>query len=104
LNIIETSLKRVIKKKFDKDPKAGEKYFTDVQGRIQTSTNVNEAVQSTDLVIEAIIENLETKQKLFQQIDQVAPKFVDPISPSSIQLIDCLLDILFLQAIHLHYQ
>ncbi len=79
LNIIQTSLKRVIKKKFDKDQQGGEKYFADVQGRIETSTNVNEAVKSTDLVIEAIIENLETKQKLFQQIDQVAPKFVDKL-------------------------
>ena len=76
LNIIETSLKRVIKKKFDKDPKGGEKYFADVQGRIQTSTNLDEAVRSTDLVIEAIIENLEIKQNLFKQIDRVAPKFV----------------------------
>ena len=76
LNIIQTSLKRVIKKKFDKDPKAGEKYFSDVQGRIQTSLNIDEAVASTDLVIEAIIENLEIKQSLFKQIDRVAPKFV----------------------------
>ena len=75
LNIIQTSLKRVIKKKFDKDPQAGEKYFSDVNGRIQTSTDLNEAVKSTDLVIEAIIENLETKQQLFKQIDQIAPKF-----------------------------
>ncbi|CAF2231247.1 unnamed protein product [Rotaria magnacalcarata] len=74
LNIIETSLKRVIKKKFEKDQQRGEQYLSDVKGRITTSTNVNQAVQSTDLVIEAIIENLEIKQKLFQQIDQAAPK------------------------------
>jgi len=74
LNIIQTSLKRVIKKKFDKDPQAGEKYLSDVNVRIRTSTDLNEAVKSTDLVIEAIIENLETKQQLFKQIDQVAPK------------------------------
>lgn len=65
-----------MKKKFDKNPKDGEKYFADVKGRIQTSLNLDEAVQSTDIVIEAIIENLEIKQKLFKQIDQVAPKFV----------------------------
>ncbi|UJR09176.1 hypothetical protein I4U23_013424 [Adineta vaga] len=74
LNIIQTSLKRVIKKKFDKDQQAGEKYLADVKGRIQTTTNINEAVKATDVVIEAIVENLEVKQKLFQQIDQVAPK------------------------------
>ena len=76
MNIIQTSLKRVIKKKFERDQQGGEKYLTDVQGRIQTSTNINDAVKATDIVIEAIVENLEIKQKLFQQIDQVAPKFV----------------------------
>lgn len=76
LNIIQTSLKRVVKKKFDKDPSAGEKYVKDVQARIQTSLDINDAVKSTDIVIEAIIENLDIKQKLFKQIDQVAPKFV----------------------------
>ncbi|CAF0980364.1 unnamed protein product [Rotaria sp. Silwood1] len=74
LNIIQTSLKRVIKKKFEKDQQGGEKYLNDVNSRIKTSTNVNDAVQSTDIVIEAIVENLEIKQKLFKQIDQAAPK------------------------------
>ncbi|CAF3499393.1 unnamed protein product [Rotaria sp. Silwood1] len=74
LNIIQTSLKRVIKKKFEKDQQRGEKYLNDVTSRIKTSTNVNDAVQSTDIVIEAIVENLEIKQKLFKQIDQAAPK------------------------------
>ena len=76
LNIIETSLKRIVKKKFEKDREKGEKYFTDVQSRIKTSLDLNEAVKSTDIVIEAIVENLQIKQKLFKQIDQVAPKFV----------------------------
>ncbi len=52
------------------------KYLTDVQSRIKTSLDVNNAVKSTDIVIEAIIENLQIKQKLFQQIDRLAPKFV----------------------------
>ena len=66
-----------MKKKFEKDQQAGEKYFQDVQKRIQTTTNLNDAVKATDLVIEAIIENLEIKQNLIKQIDQVAPKFVE---------------------------
>ncbi|CAF2659502.1 unnamed protein product [Rotaria sp. Silwood2] len=74
LNIIETSLKRVIKKKFDKDQENGEKYLNNIKNRIKTSLNVNDAVKSTDIVIEAIVENLEIKQKLFKQIDQFAPK------------------------------
>ena len=75
LNIIQTSLTRVIKKKFAKDPQAGEKYLSDVKGRIQTSTDINEAVKSTDVVIEAIIENSGDRSKnYFKQIDQIAPK------------------------------
>ena len=80
VNIIQSSLKRVVKKKFDKDQQGGEKYFSDVQARIKTSLDINEAVKASDLVIEAIIENLDVKQKLFKQIDQVAPKFVRHVS------------------------
>lgn len=74
LNIIDTSLKRVAKKRFEHQPTDAKKFLHDVKGRIKTSLDVNEAVKSTDIVIEAIIENLEIKQKLFKQIDQVAPK------------------------------
>ncbi|CAF4073491.1 unnamed protein product [Rotaria sp. Silwood2] len=66
LNIIQTSLKRVIKRKFEQDQQHGEKYLNDIKSLIKTSTNINDAVQSTDIVIEAIIENLEMKQKLFK--------------------------------------
>jgi len=76
LNIIQTSLTRIIKKKFEKEQEKGAKYLQDVQSRIKTSVNVNDAVKATDIVIEAIVENIETKQKLFQQIDSVAPKFI----------------------------
>ncbi|CAF3395239.1 unnamed protein product [Rotaria socialis] len=74
LNIIETSLKRIVKKKFDKDQASGETYLNDIRSRIKTSLDVKDAVKSTDIVIEAIIENLEIKQALFKQIDQIAPK------------------------------
>lgn len=70
----------MIKKKYAQEQAKGEQYLTDVQSRIKTSIDVNDAVKSTDIVIEAIVENLEIKQKLFQQIDRVAPKFVDILS------------------------
>lgn len=101
LNIIQTSLKRVVKKKFEKDQQGGEKYLKEVQGRIQTSVDINDAVKSTDIVIEAIIENLEIKQKLFQQIDQVAPKFVLNSSCSVAVRSMMVCDILF-QTYHFH--
>lgn len=73
LNIIETSLKRVVKKKFADEREKGEKYLNEVKNRIQTTTDVKNGVKSTDIVIEAIVENLEIKQKLFKEIDETAP-------------------------------
>lgn len=36
--------------------------------------SAEESVQSADLVIEAIVENLEVKKKLFSSLDKVAPE------------------------------
>lgn len=43
-------------------------------GRISYSTSAEEAVVTSGLVIEAIVENLGVKQKLFASLDKVAPK------------------------------
>ena len=40
-------------------------------GRISGSTNSIDAVQKTDLVVEAIVENLDVKRKLFKSLDEV---------------------------------
>jgi 3-hydroxyacyl-CoA dehydrogenase len=39
---------------------------------IQWSSNLNEAVKTADIVIEAIVENLKEKQKMFASIDDIA--------------------------------
>jgi len=39
--------------------------------RITTTTNMGEAISDAQLVIEAVIENLELKQRLFQDLDQL---------------------------------
>lgn len=74
LKIIQTSLERVVKKKFLDQREKGEKYLNEVKNRIETTTELKNAVKSTDIVIEAIVENLEIKQKLFKEIDEIAPK------------------------------
>jgi len=38
-------------------------------------TDAEKAVDNADLVIEAIVENLETKQRLFASLDRAAPRF-----------------------------
>lgn len=42
-------------------------------GRIKTFTQLQSAVQKSDLVIEAATENIAVKEKLFREIDQWAP-------------------------------
>lgn len=70
---IETSLARVAKKRFADDAAAAEKFVTESLGRLTMQTDAEQAVSNTDLVIEAIVENLETKQRLFASLDKAAP-------------------------------
>ena len=46
----------------------------ETMGRVSTETDANKAAVSTDLVIEAIVENLDIKQKLFSGLDKAAPQ------------------------------
>lgn len=71
---ISKSLARIAKKLYKDNPSEGEKFQADTLSRITYLSDTNKAVQSADLVVEAIIENLEVKQKLFEGIDKVAPE------------------------------
>uniref|UniRef100_A0A0M3IHH1 3HCDH_N domain-containing protein n=1 Tax=Ascaris lumbricoides TaxID=6252 RepID=A0A0M3IHH1_ASCLU len=73
---IEKNLRKIAKKKFAEDKQAQESMVSDVFKHITTTTNIAEAVKGADLVIEAIVENLEIKQKLFEQIESAAPRFI----------------------------
>ncbi|XP_076004125.1 hydroxyacyl-coenzyme A dehydrogenase, mitochondrial [Genypterus blacodes] len=70
---IEGSLKRVVKKKFADKPEAGVEFVNKVLQNVSTSADAESAVQSTDLVLEAIVENLKIKQDLFGRLDKLAP-------------------------------
>lgn len=70
---IHESLKRVAKKIYKDKPADGDKYVEETMSRISGSTNPSEAVKSTDLVVEAIVENMGIKQKLFATLDVAAP-------------------------------
>uniref|UniRef100_A0A8C6TT57 Hydroxyacyl-coenzyme A dehydrogenase, mitochondrial n=1 Tax=Neogobius melanostomus TaxID=47308 RepID=A0A8C6TT57_9GOBI len=71
---IEGSLRRVVKKKFADKPEAGEEFIQNILKNVATSSDAKAAVQSTDLVLEAIVENLKIKQDLFSALDKIAPE------------------------------
>lgn len=71
---IQKSLERVSKKMFDQDAQKQSAFVKDVMSRITTNTDAVAAAKNTDLVIEAIVENLEVKKRLFAALDAAAPK------------------------------
>lgn len=42
--------------------------------RIQYTLGAEEAVANSDLVVEAIVENMDTKHMLFKKLDKAAPR------------------------------
>ena len=70
---IGKSLGRVVKKKFAADPAQGEAFMADTLAKISTSTDACAAAANTDVVIEAIVENIGVKRKLFKELDDAAP-------------------------------
>lgn len=71
---IQTSIQRVAKKMFKDNPAEGEKFIKDSLSKVNVSMDLKDTVSKTDLVIEAIVENMDAKHKLFSQIDSIAPK------------------------------
>lgn len=73
--IISKSLTRIAKKQMgDKSEEEQAKFVKSVVDSINVTTDAGKAVETTDLVIEAIIENVKIKQELFKFLDQKAPK------------------------------
>lgn len=69
---IGASIARVAKKQ-QPDAAAAAAFSEQVMSRITTSTSVEEGVADADLVIEAIVENLQAKWQLFSTIEKMAP-------------------------------
>ncbi|RKP25552.1 hydroxyacyl-coenzyme A dehydrogenase [Syncephalis pseudoplumigaleata] len=72
-NIIRASMTRVARKLHPEDEAAQKQLVDDVFSRVATSTDAVAAVSQADLVVEAIVENIETKRRLFAQLDAAAP-------------------------------
>ncbi|XP_078259788.1 hydroxyacyl-coenzyme A dehydrogenase, mitochondrial [Rhinoraja longicauda] len=74
LKRIGDSVGRISKKKFIDKPEAGAEFVQQTLQKISTSTDPASAVRNTDLVVEAIVENVNVKQELFKKLDQCAPE------------------------------
>ena len=53
------------------DASKADAYVKGIMEKINFTTELNNSVKATDLVIEAIVENLDVKVKLFTGIDKV---------------------------------
>ncbi|CAH2300796.1 hydroxyacyl-coenzyme A dehydrogenase, mitochondrial [Pelobates cultripes] len=71
---IEDSLKRVTKKMFAERPEVASQFIEKTMSNLSTSTDAAAVVHSTDLVVEAIVENLAVKHELFMTLDKFAPE------------------------------
>lgn len=70
---IKTSLQRVNKKKYEKDPAKGEANLNETMARITASAKLDDGAHKADLIIEAIVENMKVKHELFTQLDKLSP-------------------------------
>jgi len=52
-------------------PGEAETFVKETLSRLSTSLDLKEAVKNTDLVVEAVVENLDLKHKIFSSIDSV---------------------------------
>ncbi len=52
----------------------GEKFVSSTMGLLKTNTDAVAASKSADLVVEAIVENMGIKTKLFSALDAAAPE------------------------------
>jgi len=74
-SIMSKSLTRIAKKSMaDKSAEEQSAYVKSIVDSVHTTTDAGKAVAETDLVIEAIIENIGIKQELFKFLDSKAPK------------------------------
>ncbi|CAD5235591.1 unnamed protein product [Bursaphelenchus xylophilus] len=68
---IEKSIEKAYKGRFHNEL---HNYRTHVYGHLKFSTNLESAVKSADLVVEAIPEDMNMKQDLFAKLEKICPK------------------------------
>jgi len=67
---IEKSLNKILMKKYDEDAAKVQNMRNRIMNRISYSTDMIEASENAELVIETVDENMELKQKIFRDLDE----------------------------------
>ncbi|TIB05233.1 hypothetical protein E3P96_01294 [Wallemia ichthyophaga] len=85
--IVKKGLARVAKKRFAESVQQQEDYIENTLTNLNLTTDPSIAVSQSDIVIEAIIENLRIKQDLFAAIDKLAsPNTIFATNTSSLSV------------------
>jgi 3-hydroxyacyl-CoA dehydrogenase len=85
---ISKSLERVVKSKFKDDPSKGAGFVEKAMKNINFTTDMG-AAKSTELVVEAVIENIELKRKIFKDLETITPaSTILASNTSSLQISD----------------
>lgn len=71
---IQNSISRVAKKIHKDDATASQKFVTETFSRIKFNADPLQNLAEADLVVEAIVENIDIKHKLFKSLDDAAPQ------------------------------
>lgn len=71
---IKKSLQRVAKKQFKDSEESQQKFIDETLARLGGSSDLKAAVKDTDLVIEAVVENMKLKHQIFSSIDAISPE------------------------------
>ena len=86
---ISESINKIAKKMFKDDENGAKSFIKSSLGLLKYSTNPQDVLTSADLVVEAVVENIELKQKLFQDLDEIAPpKTIFASNTSSLSISD----------------
>lgn len=70
---IDHSLTKVAKTLYRDNSAEADQFISAFKDRLKVSTDASKAVEDSDLVIEAIVENIDAKHALFKILDEAAP-------------------------------
>lgn len=86
---IHGSLSRVAKKKFEGDVAKMDEYVNNILSNITFTTSAEAAAGDADLVVEAIVEQIEAKRELWSKLDSIAKKeCIFATNTSSLRVLD----------------